>query len=64
MADRFPADPRDPEFVAVVAGVLAVAALYVYAATTGVPTPATVTFVLLAVTLPMTIAYWLARTLF
>lgn len=64
VTDRFPADPQDPRFVAAVAGVLATAALYVYAATTDVLTTGTVSFVLLAVLLPTTAAYWLARRLF
>lgn len=64
MSDRLPASPRDPRLVATVAGVLSVAALYVYAATTDVLTTATVSFVLLSVLLPTTAAYWLARRLF
>lgn len=64
VTDRFPADPQDPRFVAAVAGVLATAALYAYAATADVLTTGTVSFVLLAVLLPTTAAYWLARRLF
>ena len=64
MSDPFPADPRDPAFVAAVAGVLAVAALFVYAATAPALTTATVGFVLLAVLLPVTVAHELARRLF
>jgi len=62
--DEFPADPRDPRFVAAVAGVLSTGALYAYTATTDVLATGTVSFVLLAVLLPTTVAYWLARTLF
>lgn len=64
MTDRFPMDPRDPWFVAAVAGVLATAALYAYAATTDTLTTGTVSFVLLAVLLLATTAHWLARRLF
>jgi hypothetical protein len=63
VSDRFP-DPEDPRFVATVTGVLSTAALYVYAATAGAVTTATVSFVLLAVLLPTTAAHWLARRLF
>jgi hypothetical protein len=45
-----------------VAGVLAVGALYAYSASTGSgPTADEITMVLLAVFLPMTIAYQIAR---
>lgn len=64
VTDEFPTDPRDPRFVAAVAGVLSVGALYAYAATTDVLTTGTISFVLLAVLLPTTVAYWLARALF
>lgn len=64
MTDRFPTDPQEPRFVAAVAGVLATAAMYAYAATTTVLTTGTVSFVLLAVLIPTTAAYWLARRLF
>jgi len=63
MADEFPSDFRDPQFVAAIAGVLATGALYVYAATTDVLSTGTVSFVLLAVLLPTAVAYWLARLL-
>lgn len=61
---QFPGDPRSPRFVAAVAGVLSVVALYGYAATTAVLTTGTVSFVLLAVLLPTATAYWLARLVF
>jgi hypothetical protein len=63
MADQFPSEPRDPRFVAAIAGVLATGALYAYAATTPVLSTGTVSFVLLAVLFPTAVAYWLARTL-
>jgi len=51
-----------PEYVATVVGVLAVGALVFYSALTDTgPTVDEVLFVLLAVTLPATIAYELAR---
>lgn len=64
MSDTFPSAPRDPAFVATVVGVLSVAALFVYAATSAALTTATVGFVLLVVLLPPTVAYALARRLF
>ncbi|WP_435153437.1 hypothetical protein [Haladaptatus sp. DFWS20] len=52
----------DPDYVATVVGVLAVGALYVYSASTGTgPTTDEITLVLLAVSLPMTVAYQIAR---
>ncbi len=52
----------DPDYVATVVGVLAIGALYVYSASTGTgPTTDEISLVLLSVTLPMTIAYQIAR---
>jgi hypothetical protein len=53
---------RDPQYVATVAGVLATGALIFYAALVdGPPTAETVGFVVLALTVPTTLAYELAR---
>lgn len=60
--DSSPASFRDPQYVATVVGVLATAAVVVYAALVpGPPTPETAIGVLLAVTLPVTAAYELAK---
>jgi hypothetical protein len=61
-AEPSPVSWTDPNYVAAVAGVLAVGALYAYSASTGSgPTADEITMVLLAVFLPMTIAYQIAR---
>ncbi|MFB6082793.1 MAG: hypothetical protein ABEJ94_00940 [Halorientalis sp.] len=61
-ADGFPSSWTDPEYVAAVVLVLAAGTLFFYAALTpGDPTPETVGFVLLWVSLPATVAYELAR---
>jgi uncharacterized protein (DUF2336 family) len=63
-AAAFPTDPTDPRFVAAVVGVLATAAVYVYAAlgASGL-TVAEVSVVLLATLGPATVAYELAGRL-
>jgi hypothetical protein len=59
-----PADWTNPAYVATVVGVLATGAVVFYAALTDAgPTVDEVVFVLLAVTLPMTVAYEVARRL-
>jgi hypothetical protein len=58
----FPTTWTDPEYVATVVAVLATGALVFYAALSpGAPTPETVGFVLLWISLPATVAYELAR---
>ena len=62
---EFPASWRDPQYVSTVVGVLAIGVLYAHRALTGSgPTPGEITFVLLAVSLPMAVAYEVARRLY
>jgi hypothetical protein len=62
MASRFPASPRDPDFVAAVVGVLATGALLWYAALVETaPSPETVALVLCWTLLPAGLAHELAR---
>jgi hypothetical protein len=62
MSDGFPSSWTDPTYVSTVVMVLAVGALFFYAALTpGEPAPETVGFVVLWVSLPATVAYELAR---
>jgi len=59
---QFPSSPTGPRFVAAVVGVVATAAVAFSAGlTSGQPTPELAVGVLLAVTLPTTVAYELAR---
>ena len=61
-SDEFPTSWRDPQYVSTVVGVLAMGAMIFYAALTdGPPTPETVWFVVLAVSIPAVIAYEVAR---
>ena len=61
---EFPSSWSDPQYVTAIVGVLAVAALYVYSALTqSGPTIGEITFVLLVVLLPTTIAHEIARRL-
>ena len=61
-SDDFPASWADPRYVSTVVGILAVAALYAYSTTTDAgPSADEITFVLLAVSLPTTLAYEVAR---
>lgn len=63
-SDEFPTSWRDPQFVATVVGLLAFGASVVYSALTrSGPTVEEITYVVLAVTLPATVAYELARRL-
>ena len=58
----FPSSWSDPEYVATVVGVLATGTLVFYSALTqSGPTVEEVTFVILAITLPASIAYEIAR---
>ncbi|WP_231183637.1 hypothetical protein [Haladaptatus sp. DYF46] len=60
--DGHSASWTDPDYVSTVVGVLAAAALYFYSAWANWgPTTVEITVVLLAVLLPMTVAYELAR---
>ena len=62
MTDEFSASWTDPEYVAAVVGVLAVGALVFYSVLVeGAPPVETVLFVLLWVTVPVTVAYGIAR---
>jgi len=62
MSDEFPSSWTDPEYVATVVGVIATGVLVFYAALTpGEPSPETVGFVLLSISIPAWIAYELAR---
>ena len=64
MTDKFSASWTDPDYVAAVVGVLAVGALVFYSASVdGAPPVETVLFVLLWVTVPVTVAYEVARRL-
>lgn len=57
-----PTSWSDPRYVATVVGVLATGALYFYSALTrSGPTAGEITFVLLVVSLPATVAYEAAR---
>jgi hypothetical protein len=59
---EFPSSWGDPRYITAIVGVLAVAALYVYSALTqSGPTIGEITFVLLVVLLPTTVAYEVAR---
>ncbi|MFC7077170.1 hypothetical protein [Haloarcula halophila] len=61
---RSPSDWTDPEYVATVVGVLATGALVCYSSLTpSGPTVDEIVFVVLAITLPATVAYGLARRL-
>jgi hypothetical protein len=63
-ADRSPSDRTSPDYVATVVGVLATGALVVYSSLTpSGPTVDEIVFVVLAITLPATVAYELARRL-
>lgn len=60
----FPSSWRDPRYVATIVGVLATGLLYVYRAITqSGPTTGEITFVILAIVLPASIAHELARRL-
>jgi hypothetical protein len=58
---EFPTSWTDPQYVATVVGLLAFGALVFYSATSSSLAVEEVTFVVLALTLPMTAAYELAR---
>ncbi|MFB6233561.1 MAG: hypothetical protein ABEH61_04815 [Haloarculaceae archaeon] len=60
-ADR-PLEWTDPEYVATVVGVLAIGALVFYSSLTQAgPTVDEILFVLLSITIPVTVAYEVAR---
>jgi len=62
MSTEFPSSWTDPDYVATVVGVLALGALVFYSALTPTgPTVDEVVFVVLVITLPMTVAYEIAR---
>lgn len=64
MTDEFSTSWTDPDYVAAVVAVLAVGALVFYSALVdGSPLVETVLFVLLWVTVPVTVAYEVARRL-
>lgn len=61
-SSEFPTSWSDPRYVATIVGVLATGALYFYSALTpSGPTTGEITFVVLGIFLPTTIAYELAR---
>jgi lysozyme family protein len=60
----FPSSWRDPRYVGTIVGVLATGFLYVYRTLTqSGPTTGEIAFVILAIVLPASIAYELARRL-
>ena len=60
--DESPSSLLDPQYASTVVGVLAIGALYAYWALTGSgPASGEIAFVLLAVFLPMAVAYDAAR---
>lgn len=64
MTDEFSTSWTDPDYVAAVVAVLAVGGLVFYSALVdGAPPVETVLFVLLWVTVPVTVAYEVARRL-
>jgi hypothetical protein len=61
---EFPSSPRDPTFVALVAGLLTFATLLFYTGLTpATPDPVTIAEVVVVVTVPAAVAYELARRL-
>ncbi len=60
--DTFPVSWRNPDYIATVVGVLAIGAFYFHSASaSSAPTADEITFVLLAVFLPLGMAYEVAR---